>query len=296
MLFFVNIFIQSTYRRLHLPYDTAKYLPENGYAVGTLCGYPGEYCDDKCVPLEEDVDGIRIKRVRYLQLERRSKIGRYVNFLSFIIAVICHICFLRHYKIIMVYSTHPMLPLIAMFAKKLFGCKLLFISYDVYPEIAVKSGVMKNNGIFTKLFDRYNDRLFHTADAVIAVCEDMKDYLQRHRNVNESKVVSIPNWYVDDKSTNSVLRSDTRLFSAYDENSFIVSYLGNLGTCQDADTIIDAIRLLRNDNGVQFIFAEHGNKMPLIKKLKEKEHIDNLSLFEFLYGQDFNDVLKISDC
>lgn len=279
-----------------LPYDTAKYLSENGYTVGALCGYPGEYCDNANVPVGEIVNGICIRRVKYLRLGRRSKIGRCINFLSFVIAVICHIGFLKDYKIIMVYSNPPVLPVIAMLAKKLFGSKLVFVSYDVYPEIAVQSGVMGENGIFTKLFNLYNDRLFRVADSVVAVCEDMKDYLQKHRNVKESKVASIPNWYEDDKSPNRIPRSATRLFSDYGEDDFIVSYLGNLGTCQDADTLIDAIRLLKNDGSVQFIFAGHGNKMPRIKELKEKERISNLNVFEFLHGKDFSDVLKISDC
>lgn len=279
-----------------LPYDTAEYLSENGYTVGALCGYPGEYCNNANVPVGETVNGIHIKRVKYLRLGRRSKIGRCINFISFVIAVICHIGFLRRYKIIMVYSNPPVLPVIAMLAKKLFSCKLVFVSYDVYPEIAVQSGVMSGNGLFTKLFNPYNGRLFRAADAVVAVCEDMKDYLQKHRNVKESKVVSIPNWYADDKSSNKIQRSATRLFYDYGEDDFIVSYLGNLGTCQDADTLIDAIKLLKNDSNVQFIFAGHGNKIPRIKELKEKERISNLNIFEFLHGKDFSDVLKISDC
>ena len=279
-----------------LPYDTAKYLSANGYTVGALCGYPKEYCNNSNVPSEENVNGIHIKRVKYLQFGRRSKIWRCVNFLSFVIAVICHIGFLKNYKIIVVYSNPPVLPLIAMCAKKIFGCKLVFVSYDVYPEIAVKSGVVRENGIFARLFDILNNRLFHATDAVVAVCEDMKDYLQKHRIVEKSKVISIPNWYEDDVSPKKVLRSKTRLFANYSENNFIVSYLGNLGTCQDADTIIDTIRLLKNDSNVQFIFAGHGNKMPLIKELKEKEHIANLKVFDFLHGEDFSDILKISDC
>lgn len=279
-----------------LPYDTAEYLSENGYTVGALCGYPGEYCNNANVPVDENVNGIHIRRVKYLRLGRRSKLGRCVNFLSFVIAVICHIGFLKDYKIIMVYSNPPVLPVIAMLAKKFFGCKLVFVSYDVYPEIAVQSGVMGENGIFTKLFNLYNSKLFRATDAVVAVCEDMKDYLQKHRNVKENKVVCIPNWYADDKSQNRIPRSATRLFSDYGEDGFIASYLGNLGTCQDADTLIDTIRLLKNDGSVQFIFAGHGNKMPRIKELKEKERISNLNVFEFLHGKDFSDVLKISDC
>ena len=280
-----------------LPYDTAENLAANGYSVGALCGYPGEYCNgNENIATEEDINGIHIKRVKYWRLGRRGKIGRCINFLSFVIAVVCHINFLAHYKIIMVYSNPPVLPLIAMLAKKLFKNKLVFVSYDVYPEIAVKSGVVKENGLFVRLFAAYNKKLFQSADMVVAVCKDMKDYLLKHRDITADRITDIPNWYKDDSSHNRKRRSETRLFSHYNEDDFIVSYLGNLGTCQDADTIINALELLNNDDNVKFVFAGHGNKMPLIKEYKAKHNLKNVDVYDFLLGEDFDDVLRISDC
>ena len=280
-----------------LPYDTAENLAANGYAVGALCGYPGEYCNgNENIPTEEDINGIHIKRVRYLRLGRRGKIGRCINFLSFVVAVVRHINFLAHYKIIMVYSNPPVLPLIAMLAKKLFKNKLIFVSYDVYPEIAVKSGVVKRDGLFVRLFAAYNKKLFQSADMVVAVCKDMKDYLLKHRDITADRITDIPNWYKDDGSQNRKRRSETRLFSNYKENDFIVSYLGNLGTCQDADTIIAALSPLNDDDSIKFIFAGHGNKMPLLKEYKEKHNLKNVAVYDFLLGEDFSDILRISDC
>lgn len=280
-----------------LPYDTAENLAGNGYVVGALCGYPGEYCNGhENIAAEEDINGIHIKRVKYWQLGRRGKIGRCINFLSFVVAVVCHINFLAHYKIIMVYSNPPVLPLIAMLAKKLFKNKLVFVSYDVYPEIAVKSGVVKENGLVARLFAIYNKKLFRYADMVVSVCKDMKDYLLKHRDITSDRITDIPNWYKDDGLQNRKKRSETRLFSHYREDDFIISYLGNLGTCQDADTIIAVFEALNNDGSIKFIFAGHGNKMPLIKEYKEKHHLKNVAIYDFLTGEDFSDILEISDC
>ena len=43
-----------------LPYDTARFLAEQGYKVGVLCGYPKEYFNGDKVPYEEVVNGIRV--------------------------------------------------------------------------------------------------------------------------------------------------------------------------------------------------------------------------------------------
>ena len=297
ILFLCQYFYPEYVSSATLPYDTAQYLAANGFSVGALCGYPGEYCNgNENVPTEEDINGIHIKRVRYLCMERCGKIGRCINFLSFVVAVVCHINFLAHYKIIMVYSNPPVLPLIAMLAKKLFKNKLIFVSYDVYPEIAVKSGVVKENGLFVKLFAAYNKKLFRSADMVVAVCKDMKDYLLKHRDITSDRITDIPNWYKDDGLQNRKKRSETRLFSNYKEDDFIVSYLGNLGTCQDADTIIAALEALKDDNSIKFIFAGHGNKMPLIKEYKAKHKLKNMAVYDFLLGEDFSDAMRISDC
>ena len=75
----------------------------------------------------------------------------------------------------------------------------------------------------------------------------------------------------------------------------MVSYFGNMGTMQDMQTILDAIRLLREEK-VFFLFAGHGNKMEDLKRIVEEEGISNIAIHKFLHGEDFRDALAISDC
>jgi glycosyltransferase involved in cell wall biosynthesis len=77
---------------------------------------------------------------------------------------------------------------------------------------------------------------------------------------------------------------------------FVVSYFGNMGTMQDMDTILEAIRLLRGDPTVFFLFAGHGNKMEKLKQVVQEEQLPNIQVYDFLQGQDFQDALQISDC
>src|SRR5690606_1263646 len=53
---------------------------------------------------------------------------------------------------------------------------------------------------------------------------------------------------------------------------------------------------LRDETQIQFIFAGHGNKMETLKETVRKEHLENVVVFDFLHGQDFQDALNISDC
>ena len=80
------------------------------------------------------------------------------------------------------------------------------------------------------------------------------------------------------------------------EGRFVVSYFGNMGTMQDMETILGAIRLLKDDPQVCFLFAGHGNKLEKLKEIIREEHIGNTEIYDFLHGKDFEDALAISDC
>jgi len=75
-----------------------------------------------------------------------------------------------------------------------------------------------------------------------------------------------------------------------------VSYFGNMGTVQDMETIRDAVCLLKNDPGVFFLFAGHGNKLEAMKRDITQAGVENIRIFDFLHGEDFRDALRISDC
>lgn len=278
-----------------LPYDTAEALAKAGYKVGALCGYPKEYTDGEKVPKRENVNGVDIKRLKYIQVGRKGTLGKLINYFSFVIAVFFNLFTAARYKMILVYSNPPILPFFALIAKKLFGCKLVFVSYDVYPEIASAGGYTGSGGIITKALNFTNKHVFKNADKVVAVCSDMKEYLRANRGIAPEKVTDIPNWYVDTGECQRGDRANTGLFSQYLQGDFIVSYLGNLGICQDDTTIIDAMRALKKEDGIKFIFAGHGNKMDSLKNTVEEEGLSNVKIHGFLRGKDFQDVLAISD-
>lgn len=271
-----------------LPYDVAEKLVKSGYSVGALVGYPKEYTRDTKPSKREIYNGIDIKRVKYLQLKRTRVLGRLINFISFFVSVFFNIRFLKDYRSVIVYSNPPLIPLIAVLAKRLYGLKIIFVSFDVYPEIAIRSGIASENGLMVKFFDTINRILFSAVDKVIALSTDMKAFLVDQRKISESKVEVIPNWYEDlGEITNYTPNEDT---------PFTISYLGNLGTCQDETTIMQVIDMLKEEPTVRFVFAGHGNKMEKICETKRTNQWENVDIYGFLQGQEYEHMLQASDC
>ncbi len=292
ILFLCQFFYPEYISSATLPYDTAVALKDAGYSVDALCGYPKEYAGEGTVPLQECVDGIHIRRVRYIQTGRKGFLGRLINYFSFTFMILLQLVRLSRYQAVIVYSNPPILPWVASWAKVLFGTKLIFVAYDLYPEIAVNTNSLGEGSIITRLMNHINRCVFRRADAVVALSGEMKRYILENREIAADKVFVIPNWYADEKKD----AGEENPFRELCGNCFTVSYFGNMGTAQDMQTILEAMKLLKNDPGFCFLFAGHGNKVDRLRETIRKEAIENAYVYDFLKGRDFQNALAVSDC
>lgn len=288
ILFLCQFFYPEYISSAMLPFDTAKYLKEQGYSVGVLCGYPKEYREGSEVPERECVDGIDIHRIKYVQMGREKALGRLINYFSFVIFMLLHIVEAKNYKIVILYSNPPLLPVVAWLCKKIYKTKLVYVSYDVYPEIAIKTSTIGENGLTARIFRTINSLFFKKVDRVVALSNDMQCFLREHRNINKDRVCVIPNWYEDSSKSK---KSVTSVLDTLPSNAFIISYLGNLGTCQDADVIEKLAKQLRYKKDIFFVIAGHGNKLQTLKENIEKNKLNNMIVFPFLHGDDYQTVL-----
>ena len=293
ILFLCQFFYPEYISSAQLPWDTVQALKKAGFTVDARCGYPREYSDGNNIPEKETVDGVNIHRLKYIQTGRAGFLGRIINYFSFTFMVLLHLFEVAKYRAVVVYSNPPILPWIASWAKVLFGTKLVFVSYVLYPEVATVTNTLREGNIICRLMEHINKCVYRRADKVVALSSEMKDYILAHRNALETQVDVIPNWYADQGETERN-REENR-FRDTVENRFVVSYFGNMGTMQDMDTILGAIRELK-DEDIFFLFAGHGNKMEKLKSIVEQEGISNIAIHKFLHGQDFRDALAISDC
>lgn len=278
-----------------LPYQTAKYLAKYGRTVDVICGYPKEYVskNNENVNINETVDNVSIHRVKYLQFSRSNKLSRLINYFSIVFSMLLQLPRIRNYKSIMVYSNPPVLPLVAILANMMFKTKIIFVCYDVYPEIAEKTDVLTSNSIISKVMRRINNQLFKRASSVVVLSEDMKQFIMKNRRIESNKIKVIPNWATEESS--EYQRNDTTV--QLNPSPFTVSYLGNMGIPQDLDTILDAINSsrLKNNPDFLFIFAGHGNQKSKVERFVEENGLMNVQINGFLTGEKFEDVINKTD-
>ena len=98
ILFLCQFFYPEYISSATLPFDTAKALQKAGFSVDVLCGYPREYLDGAQIPVEETVEGIHIRRLKYIQMDRSGFLGRIINYFSFTFMVLLNLPKLAKYR------------------------------------------------------------------------------------------------------------------------------------------------------------------------------------------------------
>lgn len=273
-----------------LPFMTAKYLSKNGITVDVLTGTPSNYLkhSNYRVPQSETVEGVRIRRLNYLKLSKKNVLSRLVNYFSIVIAFLLKLPTMRQYKVIMVYSNPPILPLISVFAKKLFNNKLVFVSYDVYPEIAIRTEVISDNSIIARVMKIVNKFVFSSADKVVALSSEMKKFLVENRPISTEKIEIIPNWSTENHY-NSVTNNEVS------DGIFRIGYFGNIGIAQDFDTVKKLILSKRNDLTLEWNFAGHGGLFEDFKRFILENKIINVKVYDYLEESELNKLANICD-
>lgn len=293
ILFLGQFFYPDHNSSATLPFDTARYLASQGYTVDALVGYPKEYSDGTA-PLRETAESVRIRRVRYLQFKRSGKLGRLINYFSLTFRMLLHTHLLKNYRCVFVFSNPPVLPLVPILAKRCYGTKFVFVAYDVYPEVAFASGSLRPDSAISRVMRRINHALYASVDCVVALTDEMLAFLLANRpELSPDRVVTIANWAHEKR-----LLPDAEAYArfGYAEGQFVVSYFGNMGICQDMETLLQAAELLKDDPRVRFLIVGHGGKTEAVQAFLKEHALKNVQLLGFLTGKDFEQAVAISSC
>lgn len=294
ILFLCQFFYPEYNSSSTLPSDTAMYLANHGFTVDALCGYPKEYTAEKNTPLTETVENVKIKRIKYVQLNRVGTLGRLINYFSFTFGAWLRRGYLKNYKCVFVYSNPPILPYVPIIANKKYGTEFVFVAFDVYPEVAYASHTLTPDSIISKVMNRINHKIYSSAARVVSLTDEMKSFLAKNRpEISADRIVTIANWAHEKKSEPT---KDAYTYFGYKEGQFIVAYFGNLGTCQDIETMMKAAEMLKDDDRVKFLIIGHGNKKPGVKTAIKEKGLSNVQLMDFITDDRFQQAVSISSC
>jgi putative colanic acid biosynthesis glycosyltransferase WcaI len=207
------------------------------YDVTVIAGAAGD------VHAKQMRNGVEIVRVRSTSYDRSRLSRRAINYLTYVVGVVWRAMVTRRPDLVVCMTDPPFIGAIARVVAARFRAPLLVIAQDVFPEVAVKLGRLRNPIVISVLRLLVNSSL-RSADRVVAIGETMKRRLEE-KGVRPERIRVIPNW-CDVGSVWPAPRDNPWAREHRLVKRFVVMHSGNVGHAQDLDALIRACTFLRD--------------------------------------------------
>lgn len=255
-------------------YELSQRLRRAGHTVTLICGAAASSdlsADRHMRVVERDIDGIRVLSVSEPYSNRMSFARRILAFWRFArtarrLVIECNA------DLVFATSTPLTVGIPGMRAAKHLGVPFVFEVRDLWPELPIAMGIVKNPALKGYL-RRLERRIYRAADWINALAPGMKEGICRTGYPPE-RVSVIPNASdLDVFRPSSEPLVDDR-FGSPDE--FRLVFTGAHGLANGLDAVLDAVAELkrRGERGVRFVFVGDGNQKQILMRRSVEEGLD----------------------
>ena len=262
--------------------------------ISVICGQPNFNLDD--VEFEESGvqlrNNVEIIRVKHSQFDKSTFLGRVTNFITFLMAAFWKALWTKKPDLMVVETDPPLLCLLGFVVSRIRGIKFVCYLQDVYPDIAVELGRLKEN-LLTRLLRWSFLHAYRNSDKVVVVGSDMKKWLINHR-VAAEKINIIENW-VDTERIRPEKENNSFRHKFDLEDKFVVMYSGNLGYTQRFDLILDAAEELQDEKDIVFSFVGNGVKRNYLFNEMLNRGLPNIRFMDYQPKSELKNSLSAAD-
>ena len=188
---------------------------------------------------DESIRGVKVHRVRTSRFGRSHLLGRSIDYLSFYFSARRALAGqVSAGDLVVAMTDPPLLSLAVLTAVKRKRARLVNWLQDLYPEVAIASGMTWLKGPVGGVLLYMRDRSLKAASANVVVGQRMAERLAG-RGISEKTIHLISNFAADDQifpvpHAENPLRKDWGL-----DAKFVVGYSGNLGRVHEFETILE---------------------------------------------------------
>ena len=222
----------------------------------------------------------------YVPVHKDRLLPRFFSYLSFTLLSALAGLFMPRPDVIVTPSPSPPLTngISAYLLGKLRGVPFVANIQDIYPDVAIRMGVMKNPAAIAG-YKKLEQFVYTHARAITVISEGFRSNLSA-KSVPADKISVIPNFIDAAFVTPHPRFNDFSRAQGWDDK-FIVLFAGNVGMSQGLDTVLEAAGLLRGTPNLLFVIVGNGASKPALLTQAEKMDLANL---QFLPYQDYAQV------
>jgi len=276
--------------------ELAEDLALHGHIVTIVTGYPnhpggivfGGY--KKQLFSTERENGVKIIRCYLYTSPSKKFIARAWNYLSFTITAFLATLFIRNKDLVFVSNLfNTAIPLVL---RLLGGPPYVYNVQDIYPDVAVSTGVLKNKlliGVFTKMAFM----AFNHASKIVVISEGFKKNLLG-KNISADKIAVIPNW-VDTDDIVKTSRDNPFAVANGLMDKFVVLYAGTIGIVSGAEILIETASVLTKHQDILILFVGEGIVKDQLMQQAEKLALPNMRFLPFQPREIVSQVQACAD-
>lgn len=262
--------------------DLAESLVERGVEVTAVAGR-GRYNGGERLSRREEYRGIKIERAWATSYGKRSIIGRLCDYLTFYVGATWRLLRVERHDILLALTQPPLIGLIGLLIGRLRGMRVVALVQDVYPDVAVALGTLKERSLVARFFDFLNRRTLRGMDRIIVLGECMRDRISAKIGAERSSRIDIIHNWADGQLIKPLAREAENPFTLQHnlERQFVVLFSGNFGLVNEFQTVLEAARLLNERKDITFLFVGDGVRGREIKEFSQQHQLENIRMLPY---------------
>lgn len=279
----------------------AETLRDMGYDIEVVTGFPnypgGKVYDGYKIRLlkREKINGIDITRIPLYPSHDRSRMGRVLNYVSFMFSAFFYMLFgARRSDLIYVYHPPLTVGLAAAAAQLVRRTPIVLDIHDLWPDTLPATGMLTNPKLL-KVIDAACNWLYRRAARIIVQSDGFKALLMK-RGVPEEKLVTVIGWHDEYAIQQQV---DVEPDGFPEGGSLRVLFAGNMGRAQALDSVIEAAEQLAkagHERDVSFLFLGSGLALDDLKAQAAQANLSNVTFLGRVPPHEVGGYFAAADC
>ncbi len=237
-------------------------------------------------------DGVELHECKVAYANKMGVLPRLFSFLAFAVCSFVKLMRLPKADVMWAVSVPLTVPWVVAQVARFRNVPWVFEVQDLWPSFPVEMGAVKYKWLQKVLFNM-ELKLYKSATHIITLSPDMTDYVLS-KGIAPEKVTTILNGTDIDKADAVTEAEVTALRDNYKlQDKKVVLYAGTYGRANDIPAIMEAVKLLIEDDSIHFILTGSGYYEPQLQALAQQ--IPNLTLLPAQPRDHIFKLFKLAD-
>jgi glycosyltransferase involved in cell wall biosynthesis len=275
-------------------HDLARHLVAQGHQVSVIASRSIYGKAGTALPAYEKVDGIEIHRVGRSFYGKAGLLARTTDFALFYLLTAAKAIQIGHHDVSVCFTTPPFIALLGLALRGLRGTKVVYWVMDLYPDVLVVTGVLREDSLTTRILERLNRLALSRADRTVVLGRCMERRVLA-KGVDPANVERINVW----SDVNEICprpREENpyrREWGVGDRT--LVMYSGNFGIGHDVETFAAGAKLLSERSDVMFAFVGGGKRKKQLIDAMRARGLSNFIEADYQPRERLGELLSAAD-